>query len=201
MPSSYGWAGKLLWVDLTDRKITVVPTSDFQPDKYIGGQGLNSRIFWELGCPGVDAFHPDNPLLLSNGPLTGASGPFTRATICGLAPQCYPKELFSHSGFGGKFPSELKYAGYDGIVIVGKADTPVYLAICDDDAQIRDAGDVWGLDTYQTQQVLSDRHPGASTLTIGPAGENLSRIAVILNETSSAAGQGGYGGVMGSKNL
>ena len=196
-----GWTGKLLWVDLTDRKITHVPTSDFEPEKFIGGQGLNSRIFWELGCPDGDAFHPDNPLLFANGPLTGASGPFTRATVCGLAPQCHPKELFSHSGFGGKFPSELKYAGYDGIVIVGKADKPVYLSIYDGDAEIRDADDLWGLDTYDTQHTLTDRHPRSSILTIGPAGENLSRIAVILNETSSAAGQGGYGGVMGSKNL
>ena len=199
--SGFGWAGKLLWVDLTDRKITRVPTSDFEPDKFIGGQGLNSKIYWELGCPQVDAFHPDSPLILSNGPLTGASGPFTRATVCGKAPQCYPKELFSHSGFGGKFPSELKYAGYDGVVLVGKSDKPVYLLILDDTVKIRDAADLWGLDTYETQQSLSDRYPRASILTIGPAGENLSRIAVILNETSSAAGQGGYGGVMGSKNL
>ena len=199
--SGFGWAGKLLWVDLTDRKITRVPTSDFEPDKFIGGQGLNSKIYWELGCPQVDAFHPDSPLILSNGPLTGASGPFTRATVCGKAPQCYPKELFSHSGFGGKFPSELKYAGYDGVVLVGRSDKPVYLLILDDTVEIRDAADLWGLDTYETQQSLSDRYPRASILTIGPAGENLSRIAVILNETSSAAGQGGYGGVMGSKNL
>ncbi|MGR3296187.1 MAG: aldehyde ferredoxin oxidoreductase N-terminal domain-containing protein, partial [Candidatus Bathyanammoxibius sp.] len=122
MTESYGWAGKILWVDLTDGKITKVPTSDFEPEKYIGGVGLNSKIFWELGCPAVDAFHPDSPLLLSVGPLTGASGPFTRATMCAIAPQCYPEELFTYSGFGGKFPSELKYAGYDGIVIVGKAD-------------------------------------------------------------------------------
>ena len=199
--SGFGWAGKLLWVDLTDRKITRVPTSDFEPERFIGGQGLNSKIYWELGCPHVDAFHPGGPLILSNGPLTGASGPFTRATVCGKAPQCHPKELFSHSGFGGKFPSELKYAGYDGIVIVGKADKPVYLSIYDGDAEIRDADDLWGLDTYETQHTLTDRHPRSSILTIGPAGENLSRIAVILNETSSAAGQGGYGAVMGSKNL
>jgi len=188
-------------VDLTDRKITRVPTSDFEPEKFIGGQGLNSRIYWELGCPDVDAYHPDSPLILSNGPLTGASGPFTRATVCGKAPQCHPKELFSHSGFGGRFPSELKYAGYDGIVVVGKADEPVYLAIHNEDVDIRPAPDLWGLDTYATQEMLADRHPRSSILTIGPAGENLSRIAVILNETSSAAGQGGYGGVMGAKNL
>lgn len=201
MRQFYGWAGKILWVDLTDRKISRAPTSDFEPEKYIGGVGLNSRIFWELGCPKGDAMHPDSPLLLSVGPLTGAAGPFGRATICAIAPQCYPEELFTYSGFGGRFPSELKVAGYDGIVVVGKADAPVYLALCDDDVEIKDAGDLWGLDTFETQKALTDRHPRASVLTIGPAGENLSRISIIINETSGAAGQGGYGAVMGSKNF
>jgi len=201
MTKLYGWAGKILWVDLTSGNITKVPTSDFEIEKYIGGVGLNSKIFWELGCPKVDAFHPDSPLIISIGPLTGASGPFTRATACAIAPQCYPDELFTYSGFGGKFPSELKYAGYDGIVIVGKADRPVYLSILDGDVEIKDADNLWGLDTFKTQQVLIDSHHGASVLTIGPAGENLSRTAIIINETSGAAGQGGYGAVMGSKNL
>ena len=193
----------MLWVDLTSGKITKVPTSDFEPEKFIGGVGLNSKIFWELGCPKVEALHPDSPLILSVGPLTGASGPFTRATMCTIAPQCYPKELFTYSGFGGKFPSELKYAGYDGMVIVGKADKPVYLSIHDEEVQIQDAGSLWGLDAFETQKVLAGSHanPRASVLTIGPAGENLSRIAIIINETSGAAGQGGYGAVMGSKNL
>lgn len=201
MAKSYGWTGKILWVDLTNRKITNVPTSDFEPEKFIGGVGLNNKVFWELGSPKVDAFHPDSPLLISVGPLTGASGPFNRAEVCAIAPQAYPQELFSYSGFGGKFPSELKYAGYDGVVIVGKADKPVYLSIHDEDVEIKDAKQVWGVDTFETQKTLMERHPRASVLTIGPAGENLSRIAVLLNETSSCAGQGGYGAVMGSKNL
>jgi len=201
MTNYHGWTGKMLWVDLTSGKITMVPTSDFEIEKYIGGVGLNSRIFWEMGCPKVDAFHSDSPLILSVGPLTGASGPFGRATICAIAPQCYPKELFTYSGFGGKFPSELKYAGYDGIVITGKADKPVYLEILDGDVAVKDAGHLWGLDTFETQKVITDSHRGASVLTIGPAGENLSRTAIIITETSGAAGQGGYGAVMGSKNL
>ncbi|MEE8397599.1 MAG: aldehyde ferredoxin oxidoreductase N-terminal domain-containing protein [Desulfobacterales bacterium] len=201
MTQSYGWAGKILWVDLSDRKITEVPTSDFDPEKYLGGQGLNSKIFWEMGCPDVDAFHPDNPLILSNGPLTGASGPFTRSTVCSIAPQTYPKELFTYSGFGGKFASELKYAGYDAVVIVGKADKPSYLSIQDGEAKINDAGDLWGLDAYETQNALMGRHPRASILVTGPAGENLSRISIMITEGSGAAGQGGYGAVMGSKNL
>jgi aldehyde:ferredoxin oxidoreductase len=201
MTQSYGWAGKILWVDLTSGKISKVPTSDFEPEKFIGGVGLNSKIFWELGCPKVDALHPDSPLILSQGPLAGAAGPFTRATICAIQPQSYPEELFSHSGFGGKFPSELKYAGYDGIVILGKAEKPVYLSVEDGEVVIKDAQDLWGLDTFAVQQELIKRHPKASVLTIGPAGETLSRMAIIITETSGAAGQGGYGAVMGSKNL
>ncbi len=198
---TYGWAGKILWVDLSSGKITDVPTSDYEPEKYLGGVGLNSRIFWEMGCPKVDAFHPDNPIIISNGPLAGASGPFTRATICTIAPQCYPDELFTYSGFGGKFPAELKYAGYDAVVIVGKADKPSYVSIKNGRAEILDAGDLWGLDTFETQSALTERHPEASALVTGPAGENLSRMAIVINETSGAAGQGGYGAVMGSKNL
>ena len=196
-----GWTGAFLWVDLSSGEIYTAPTSDYLHRKYIGGVGLNTKVFWELGCPTVDAFHPDSPLIISVGPLTGVSGPFNRAEVGGIAPQAYPQELHAYSGFGGKFPSELKYAGYDGIVVVGQADGPVYLSIEDDNVEIRAADDVWGTDTFTTQQVLMARHPEASVLAIGPAGENLSRMAMILNETASCAGQGGYGAVMGSKRL
>ncbi len=197
----YGWTGKILWVDLTAKKINTVPTSDFEPERYLGGVGLNTKIFWEMGCPKADAFAPDSPLLISVGPVTGTAGPFNRAEVCGIAPQAYPQETFAYSGVGGKIASEIKYAGYDGLVIVGKSDQPVYLSIADDDVKIGEAKFLWGLDTFQTQAALSKKHPAAAVLTIGPAGENLCRVAIILNETASAAGQGGYGAVMGSKNL
>lgn len=201
MVNTYGWAGKILWVDLTNGKVRTVPSSDFEPEKYLGGVGLNSRIFWELGAPKVAAFHPDNPLLISIGPLTGAPGPFNRAEVCAIAPQSYPEELFAYSGIGGKFPADLKYAGYDGIVVLGRSDKPVYLMVNDDAATIENAEDLWGLDTFEVQKTIRGKYPKASSLVIGPAGENQCRFAVILNETGSAAGQGGFGGVMGSKNL
>jgi aldehyde:ferredoxin oxidoreductase len=135
------------------------------------------------------------------GPLTGAAGPFGRAEVCGIAPQSYPVETFAYSGIGGKFPSELKYAGYDGIIITGKSDKPVYLSINDADVRLQDATRYWGVDTFETQKALMEKHPKSTILTIGPAGENLCRFAIILNETASAAGQCGYGAVMGSKNL
>ena len=94
MAKSFGWAGEILWVDLSDRKITRVPTSDFEPRKYIGGVGLSTKIFWEMGSPEVEAYHPTSPLIISAGPLTGVGGPFNRAEVCGIAPQSHPEELF-----------------------------------------------------------------------------------------------------------
>jgi len=201
MAKSYGWAGKVLQVDLTNEKVNKVPTTNYRPEEFIGGVGLSAKIFWELGCPKVDAFDPGNPLIISAGPLTGMYGPFGRGEVCSISPQCYPDELFTYSGFGGMFPAKMKYAGCDGIVVLGKAEKPVYLSIHEEDVEIKDATDLWGVDTFEAQKVLMNDEPEASILVTGPAGENLSRIAVILNETKFAAGQGGFGGVMGSKNL
>jgi aldehyde:ferredoxin oxidoreductase len=200
-PKSYGWAGTVLHVDLTSGAITRTPTAEYEPEKYIGGVGLNTRIFWELGCPKVAAFDPANPLIVSVGPLTGLPGPFNRAEVCSISPQSYPQELFTYSGFGGKWPSEFKYAGYDAVVVVGRAEAPVYISIHDQDVRIVDATGYWGLDTYEAQQAIIDRDPGTSVLCTGPSGEKLSRNAVIANETGNTAGQGGFGAVMGSKNL
>ena len=104
-----------------------------------------------MGCPNVKALDPANPFIVSVGPLTGLPGPFNRAEICGKGPQNYPEELFTYSGFGGKFPSELKYAGYDAIVVVGKAEHPVYISVLDNEVQIKDAQGLWGLDLYEIQ--------------------------------------------------
>jgi aldehyde:ferredoxin oxidoreductase len=197
----FGWAGTILKVDLTQKKIQKVPTSTYEPEKFLGGQGLCNKIFWDMGCPKVGPLDPGNPLMVSVGPLTGIPGPFNRAEICGIGLQNYPNPQFTYSGFGGKFPSSMKYAGYDLIVITGKAKAPVYLSICDDIVEIKDASDLWGLDLIETQTQLMENDPALSVLTIGPAGENLSSLAVVATETSSTAGQGGFGAVMGSKNL
>jgi aldehyde:ferredoxin oxidoreductase len=197
----YGWVGKILWVDLTNGRITTEDTTEYVP-KFIGGQGLNAKIFWDLGCPKVSAFDPANPLIISTGPLTGTIAPGTgRAEICSISPFTHPKELYTYSSFGGTWPGAFKYTGHDAMVILGKADEPVYLSIHDDDVEIKDASDLWGLDTFEMQKVLSELEPGASVACIGPAGENLSRTAIILTETSHASGGAGFGAVMGSKNL
>jgi aldehyde:ferredoxin oxidoreductase len=122
--------------------------------------------------------------------------------VLGKAPQTGPIESFCRSGVGGHFAPELKWAGYDAVIIQGKAPKPVYLWITDHKAEILDATRLWGLDTYQTQQMIWKLHgPKTRVMVIGRAGETKSRIACILTDTGDASGQGGYGGVMGSKNL
>ena len=196
-----GWAGLVLQVDLTSGRINKVPTAEYEPEKFIGGLGLNTKVFWSLGCPKIAAFAPENPLLVSVGPLTGMAGPFQRGTISSISPQSYPDELFSYSSFGGKWPAQLKYAGYDGLVVTGKAPKPVYLSIEDAAEQINAATHLWGAVTWATGEALLSEDMKAESLCIGPAAENLSRIAPVMTRTGNTAGQGGFGAVMGAKNL
>jgi len=197
----YGWTGKILRVDLSRRKITTIDTMKYVP-KLIGGVGVAAMIAWEEITPDIGPFDPENRLMIMVGPLTGtlASGA-GRVEVLAVAPQMHPPR-FSRSGMGGHWGPELKYAGFDGIVVQGKAKKPVYIWINDGDVEILSAKDIWGLGTYATTKTLRSIH-GDKTRVIccGPAGENLSRIAVIQTETENAAGQGGFGGVMGSKNL
>jgi aldehyde:ferredoxin oxidoreductase len=197
-----GWAGKILRVDLSNGKIWTEPSVEYGR-KYIGGRGLAARIAWDEIPAGVKPFDPENRIIFSVGPLTGTSAPNSgRATVCSLSPQAHPYEWFSFSSFGGYWGPTLKYAGYDAIVVQGQAERPVYLWIADDKAQLRDATELWGQGTYVTQETLLRRHgKDVRALTIGQAGENRSRIAIIASGTSSAAGQGGFGAVMGAKRL
>jgi len=201
MSRLYGWTGNILRVDLSSGQIYTVDTESYVP-KFIGGKGLIHRIAWEEIPRGTGAFDPENRLMIATGPLTGIPAPTSgRAEVGGVAPQCSP-EMYSHSGVGGWFGAELKYAGFDAIIIQGKAPSPCYLWINDGKAEIKDASSIWGLGTYSTQQELQKKHgKGVCSLVIGPAGEHKSRIAVLLTDNSSAAGQGGFGGVAGSKNL
>jgi len=197
----YGWIGKILRVDLTKEKITHIDTRRYVP-RFIGGLGVAAAIAWEEVGPEVGPFDPENRLMIMTGPLTGtlASGA-GRVEVMGVAPQLHPPR-FSRSGMGGHWGPELKYAGFDGVIIQGKAEKPVYLWINDGKAEILDARELWGLGTYETTKILRKMH-GRDTriISIGQAGEKLSRIAVLQTETENAAGQGGFGGVMGSKNL
>ena len=137
------------------------------------------------------------------GPLTGTLAPASgRLEICGKAPQSYPTTHYTRSSMGGHWGPELKYAGFDGVIIYGRASSPVYLWIEDGEAEIMDAEWLWGLDTFTTQKKLIERHGKRTQVCcIGQAGENLVRIAVIQSGIENAAGQGGFGAVMGSKKL
>jgi len=202
MAELYGWVGKILRVDLTKGEITTVPTTNYVP-KFIGGRGLGAKIYWDEVSPEVRAFDPGNKLIFATGPVTGTSIPTSGRTILvGKSPQAYPVEHYWYSSAGGHWGPELKFAGYDAIIIQGKADEPVYLWIHNGEAEIRPAKDLWGLNTYATQDELRRRHGDKTkSLVIGVAGENMSRIATIISDAGSAFGQGGFGGVMGSKNL
>jgi aldehyde:ferredoxin oxidoreductase len=197
-----GWVGKILRVDLTTKKISEVSTFDYVP-KFLGGRGLGAKICWDEVPPEVQAFDPENRLIFAAGPLQGTLAPTSgRFMVLGKAPQTGPVESFARSGVGGHFAPELKWAGYDALIIQGKASKPVYLWITDQKAEILDATRLWGLDTYQAQQMIWKLHgPKTRVMVIGKAGENRSRIACILTDTGDASGQGGFGGVMGSKNL
>ena len=197
----YGWTGRILRVDLSSGKISHIDTSKYVP-QFIGGLGVAAGIAWDELRPGTDALGPENMLMLMVGPLTGtlASGA-GRVLVAGIALQQHPP-VFSRSSMGGHWGPELKYAGFDGVVVQGRAPKPVYIWINDGEVEIRNAGEIWGTGTYATTVALRAIHgPKTRVISCGQAGERLSRIAVIHTETGNAAGQGGYGAVMGSKNL
>jgi aldehyde:ferredoxin oxidoreductase len=198
----FGWVGKILRVDLTSGTSEIVPTSDYVP-AYLGGRGLAARIYWEEVPPGVGAFDPENRLIFVTGPLQGTPAPTSgRFMVVGKAAQTAPVDSYCRSGVGGHWAPELKWAGFDAVVVYGRAERPVYLWIHDGEIELRDASHLWGMDPWSTQEALQGVHgPQARVMTIGKAGETKSRLGIILTDSGDASGQGGYGGVMGSKNL
>jgi aldehyde:ferredoxin oxidoreductase len=198
----YGWANRLLRVDLSNASITVQPLDEYIPD-YIGGRGVAVRLAWDEYPQPVDPFAPESPLIIMTGALTGTRSPYSgRTSISGFSPQAFPFNWYTRANIGHHWGAELKRAGYDGLLITGAAKAPVQLIIRDDDVTLAPADDLWGLDTFDAQEVLRTQvHKEVRALCIGPAGERLSRIATIHTGTSSTAGQGGFGAVMGSKRL
>ncbi len=199
-----GYMGKILWVSLADLKTSTLNTMDYA-ENYIGGRGIATRIFWETAKPRMtDGLDPDNLLILMTGPLSGTLSPTSGRTSSFFKSLVqWPKPWFSWSNFGGEWGPQLKFAGYDGIVLHGKADHPIYLWINDEKVEFRDAKAIWGKDTYHAQRMIVKELGGdkkIKVVTIGPAGENLVRNAILLTDTGDAAGWG-PGGVMGSKNV
>jgi aldehyde:ferredoxin oxidoreductase len=198
--AQHGYAGEILKVDLSKRKISKLETSDYA-DRFLGGRGIAAKIFWDENCLEAGAFDAQNPLIFITGPLAG----FTRFSgcrwqICGKSPQMQP-EYFSYANLGGSWGSWLKYSGYDGLVVTGKADSPVYILIDGDKIEIKDALHLKGQTAVETQSILqADHGSGTKVLATGPAGENLITFATVL-AAENASGSSGFGAVMGSKNL
>jgi aldehyde:ferredoxin oxidoreductase len=189
-------------VDLTRGTFETRSTFDYVPTA-LGGRGLGAALAWEMLRPDMGPFDADAPLMFLNGPLSGTTAPSAgRLTICALSPQSTPIHWFSRASMGGNVGHHLKYAGYDGVILTGQAPRPVYLWISDSGPELRDAGELWGQGIMATQAALQATHGAkAQVACIGPAGETRSAVAVIGCNDGSAAGQGGFGAVMGAKNL
>lgn len=192
-----GYMGKILRVDLSTDRTYEIPITNFPLSDYIGGKGLGAFILFQEVKPETDALDSDNVLAFLTGPLNGLC-PSTKMCVVSKSPLT---GTFDDSYVGGHIASELKYAGYDGVIIKGRRQAPSYLHISDTKVEILDAADFWGLDTFATEVTLLKRYPGAYVACIGPAGEKMVRFAHINTELYRQAGRGGLGAVMGSKNL
>jgi aldehyde:ferredoxin oxidoreductase len=187
-------------VDLNQLSYKVEALDLDMAQKFIGGRGLGTKLFKDEVAADVDALGPDNKLMVVTGPLTGTPTPTGgRYMVVTKSPL---SDTIASSNSGGYWGAELKFAGYDVIIVEGKAAKPTYIHIEDDKIEFRDAGHVWGKLVSETSDILLSEVPEKSrVMTIGPAGENLSMIAAIMNEKDRAAGRSGVGAVMGSKNL
>lgn len=218
-----GYVGKILKIDLTTHSISTLPTAKYE--RWGGGHGMGSAIFWDLvKDKTIGGFDPENVVTVMTSPISGTLTPAAsgRTEVQGIGVQSVP-EWFTRSNFGGRFGTMLKYAGWDGVVITGRSKKPVWIDVQNDAVHIRAAGDLWGMDTWRTQEEIwrrvapekneygwtsignedeghqSTQRP--AVLTIGPAGEKRCRVACLVHDAGNAAGQGGFGGVWGSKNL
>ncbi len=204
MADSYGWTGKVLRVDLTAGTVTVESTEPYKP--YLGGTGMGWKVIWDEVPPGTASFDPENRLVFAVGPITGSGSPCSgRTSIVSLWPVAYP-ELPSAGHMGGHWGPELKYAGYDGVIVQGASKNadgsvkPVWLRIEDDQVTIEDAGEIWGTGIYRaTAYITGLMGTEAHVACIGQAGENQVRMAAVFTDRSHRAG--GVGGIMGSKGL
>ncbi len=195
-----GWAGKVLHVDLSTGRTWTEDTIEKYKD-YLGGTGIGYKVMWDEVPAGTKPYDPENRIIFAVGPLAGTGAPCNgRTAITTLWPTCWPKPLVATGHMGGQFAAKLKYAGYDAIVIKGRADRPVWLSIVDQQVEIQDARRLWGQGIRRTTTAISQvMGPEAVVAAIGQAGENLVPMSVVMNSVSHSAG--GIGSVMGSKNL
>ncbi len=195
-----GYRGKILRIDLSNKSYTAEKLAYDDALKFIGGRGLGTKIMFDEVDPTIDAFDPANKLIIATGPMTGTPTPaggrymvVTKSPLTGT---------IASSNSGGYWGAELKFAGYDALIIEGKAEKPISIFIHDDKIEFHDATHLWGKTTIETTNELMKVAPEKSkVMCIGPAGENLSKIAAIMNDLNRAAGRSGVGAVAGSKNL
>jgi aldehyde:ferredoxin oxidoreductase len=205
-----GYMGRVLRANLTEGKLVI---EDLPPEnilrKWIGGRGLGVYYMLKEVDPRVDPLSPANKAIVATGPLTGVTGIPSPGRWCSVTKAPLNNAIHDAQS-GGKFGPRLKFAGFDIVIIEGKAEKPVYLWLHDGKAEIRDAKHLWGRDTHDTTDTIIeelkpevgiDEAKNISVACIGPAGERLSRIACIINDKNRAAGRGGHGAVWGSKNL
>jgi aldehyde:ferredoxin oxidoreductase len=195
-----GYQGRILRIDLSSGAADSIAVTEELAEQYIGGKGFGARFLYDMAGPEVDPLAPANPLMFMPGPLTGTLAPSMREAIVFKSPLT---GIYADSFHGGVLGPEIKYCGYDGLIITGKANAPAYIFLDGDNVEIRDASFLWGADTDQTYarlyQALGDRT--VKIACIGPAGENLVRFALIDCTPHRQAGRCGAGAVMGSKNL
>ena len=199
---AFGYAGQILKVNLTTGAVTKVPTQPYVDKKFIGGLALAARIYWEDVPASAKAFDPENCLIFASGWNSGTLGMGSRTTVAMKTPEAIP-ECFGYSCPGGDFSPELKFAGYDALVVTGKAKSPVYILIQDDKVRIMDASLLWGKGVYEVTRELKRLWGwNASQMIIGPAGENMNQGGcTIICDLGHASGEASPGSVMGSKNL
>mgnify|MGYP005628027041 CR=1 FL=1 len=185
---------------MSSGSIAQVPTSEYA-DRFLGGRGIAAKVYWDEVGPQVGAFDAENRIIFATGPLAGLpviGG--SRWQVCGKSPAPSP-EQFCYCNLGGRWGADLKFCGYDAIVVQGKSDRPTYLLIDDGRPELRDASALWGRGAIATRETLKgEQGRSATVVAIGPAGENMAVMASLLAD-NDASGSGGLGAVMGSKRL
>ncbi|MCS7365004.1 MAG: aldehyde ferredoxin oxidoreductase family protein [archaeon GB-1867-035] len=196
-----GYMGKILRVNLTEQKLRDETLPEEVLRKWIGGRGLGVYLMLKEVDPKVDPLSPENKIILLTGPLTGTAAPES-GRWCSVTKAPLTNTIHD-SQSGGRWGPELKFAGYDAVIIEGASEKPVYLWIHDGKAELRDARHLWGKDTHATTDMILEElgDKNIKVLCIGPAGENLVKIACLINDKGRAAGRGGHGAVFGSKKL
>ncbi|MGA2464857.1 MAG: aldehyde ferredoxin oxidoreductase C-terminal domain-containing protein [Thermodesulfobacteriota bacterium] len=195
-----GYAGEILFVDLSKGSFWKEKTDNLDLKRFIGGYSINCRLAYDLIHPAVDPLSPENAIIVGAGPMVGTSAPVS--SKISLMTKYPMTGTITNGSVGGLFGLQMKWAGYDHIVVTGRAKNPVYIKILDDDIEICEATLLWGKDVFETTDMLWEKYGGDSgVMAIGKAGEKMVYTTIALVEKMSSIGKGGLGAVMGSKNL